>query len=155
MDKIKELSSSIKVEIEKNLYCIKSCNYKCDEEFIKVFGFKFVIRHSQDIDSDICVELNNCEYIIEIKSRLITFIVDKVEHVRFIYSCEYLKNVINEYEIQYLSTKNEELENSLESEISNLEIYDLYNNEDIKKIYKVESNYNILVEHGGIVRLPL
>ena len=145
MDKIKEFSSSIEVEIEKNLYCIKSCNYKCDEEFIKVFGFKFIIRPYQDKESDISVELNNYKYIIENKSRLIIFIINKVEHVRFIYSCEYLKDVINEYEIQYLSTKNEELDNSLKSEISDLEIYNLYNNEDIKKIYKVESDYNLLI----------
>ena len=137
MSQIKKDSSSIKLDIEKKLYWIKSCNYKSDENFQKEFGFKF----DTNVDNNsMVVKFDKKVYIIEQKSRLITFIIDEVKELRFIYSCEYLKDVINEYEIKYFSTQKKYLDNSLESEISNNEIYDIFNQEDISTIYKIKSS---------------
>ena len=65
-------------------------------------GFKF----DTNVDNNsMVVKFDKKVYIIEQKSRLITFIIDEVKELRFIYSCEYLKDVINEYEIKYFSTQ--------------------------------------------------
>lgn len=141
MEKIKDIqeqSSLLEDKIEKKLFCIKAYNYKFDEEFKKVFQFEFEAS-DQDIseNNDVYIVLDGEDYVIENESRIITFIIDNKSSKRFIYNCKYLFKVINELNIRYYSTVNNKLNNSLESEFSKSDIFELFENENIKTIYKL------------------
>lgn len=141
MEKIKviqEQSSLLEDNIEKKLFCIKAYNYKFDEEFKKVFQFEFEVS-DQDIleNNDVYIVLDGEDYVIENESRIITFIIDNKSSKRFIYNCDYFFKVINELNIRYYSTVNNKLNNSLESEFSKSDIFELFENENIKTIYKL------------------
>ena len=141
MEKIKDIqeqSSLLEDKIEKKLFCIKAYNYKFDEEFKKVFQFEFEAS-DQDIseNNDVYIVLEGEDYVIENESRIITFIIDNKSSKRFIYNCKYLSKVINELNIRYYSTVNNKLNNSLESEFSKSDIFELFENENIKTIYKL------------------
>ena len=138
LENIKKESCILKDELEKNLYCIKAYNYKFDEEFKKVFQFEFSVSTQKNID--IYVHLKGNIYVIESKARIINFIVNKADNKRFIYNSEYLINVIKELNIKYYSVNNDKLDNSLESESSDIEIYELFEQENILTIYKKEVN---------------
>ena len=126
MEKISNIiktSSEIEDEIEKKLYCIKSYEYKFDEEFKNKFGFQFDVSIPLIIDSEVLMFiLNNDYYKIEKQARLMTFIYKNIKHIRFIYSGNYLKKIFNDYNIERYSTKNNNsnlLNDSIESETSN------------------------------------
>ena len=141
INEIKKISSSIKDEIEKKLYCIKSYNFINDEEFKKAFNIEFKVgRNNIDGDSPVMVLLNKKIYNVYKKSRIIDFIIDGKSYKRFIYSCEYLKKVIKALNIQYYSIKDQNLGNSLKSKVVNNDIYDIFSQEKISTIYKIEPN---------------
>lgn len=73
INEIKKVSSSIDEEIERKLYCIKSYNSTCDQEFINAFNFKFIIRPSQIGDGDMLIQIDTDTeiYIIEKKVDLL------------------------------------------------------------------------------------
>ena len=153
MEKISNIiktSSEIEDEIEKKLYCIKSYEYKFDEEFKNKFGFQFDVRSPLIIDNEVViVKLNNVYYKIEKQARLMTFIYKDIKHIRFIYSGNYLKKIFKDYNIERYSTKNNNSNNSndsIGSEIPNEEILELFQNMDITNIYQLETNYNKIIE---------
>lgn len=151
MDKIsniKKTSSEIEDKIEKKLYCIKSYEYKYDEIFKDSFGFQFKIRPFNKDDEIKLVIIDNICYSIDNEARLITFIFDGIEKVRFIYSGDYLEKVFGDYNIQHYSTNNDnfaQINDSIESEISIKEIFELFQNKDITKIYQIENNYKEII----------
>ena len=153
MEKISNIiktSSEIEDEIEKKLYCIKSYEYKFDEEFKNKFGFQFDVRSPLIIDNEVViVKLNNVYYKIEKQARLMTFIYKNIKHIRFIYSGNYLKKIFNDYNIERYSTKNNnsnQSNGSIESEIPNEEILELFQNMDITNIYQFETSYNKIID---------
>ena len=147
MNKIKEEASFINDEIERKLFCIKSCLYECNKEFEDTFKFNFKIFSELDNNEDRVVQLNNKIYNIKKQSRLITFIISKVSYIRFIYSHEYLKSVMDNYKIQqYYSGKNENSYNSSESEVSDGEIYNIFEQKEILIISKIETKYDRIID---------
>ena len=140
---IQENAALIQDKIERKLYCIKAYNFKMNEEFEKTFGFKFDV---QKCKNDVIVILEKNIYLILQKARIIDFIIEGNSNKRFIYSCDYLEKIINILNIQYYSTKNDKLDNSLESEISKNEIYEIFDNENILTIYKIVFNDNKIYE---------
>ena len=71
------------------------------------------------------ITLGNESFLIEQKARIICFIINKKYYKRFIYSCKHLNEVIKELKIEYYSTTKDELDNSLEIEISEDKVYEL------------------------------
>ena len=137
LKEIKKKSLKIKDETEQKLYCIQENNYIFDENFEKVFKFKF----SASIKGkDMAVSLDKEKYLIEKESRLINFIIKKKDNIRYIYNFNYFGKVIESLNIKYYSINNDKLDNSLESEFSNNEIFDLFKQENVKTIFKIETD---------------
>lgn len=143
---IQKTSLLINDEIERKLYCIKANNYCYNEKFKKEFNFSFsTVINLRNInkDNDINILMDGNTYLIDHKSRIIDFIIKGVIYKRFIYSCEYFQKVFKNLNIQCCSTKNDKLnksDNSLESEISDDKLYDLFNDENILTIEKIETD---------------
>ena len=140
MEQIEDIKSNyelIENKIEKQLYCLKAFNYNLNEELKKEFKFEcdISIAHKQNTHY---VTLGNKTFLIEKKARIISFVINEKYYKRFIYSCDYLTKVIKELNIEYYSTTKNKLDNSLESEISEDNIYELFNQESITNIYKIE-----------------
>jgi hypothetical protein len=140
MEQIEDIKSNyelIENKIEKQLYCLKAFNYNLNEELKKEFKFEcdISIAHKQNTHF---VTLGNKTFFIEKKARIISFVINEKYYKRFIYSCDYLTKVIKELNIEYYSTTKNKLDNSLESEISEDNIYELFNQESITNIYKIE-----------------
>ena len=150
MEKIKKIiddSSKLSIEIEKKLYCIKAYDFEFDENFKKSFQFTFEVLKKNDKNEDIYILLDNKKFFIEEKSRIINFIIEGKQPIkRFIYSCKYLKEIFNSLEIQYYSLENNIPDKSLNSEVSDDEIYKLFNEENISTIYKIDSNNEKIIK---------
>ena len=141
IEEIQKKSLTISDKTEKKLYCIKEYGFKCDDCFEKSFGFKFTTEKQGNTNNyDILVYLDNKRYFIQKNSRIINFIIKKKNNIRFIYNCEYFKKIIHDLNIQYFSTRSEKLDNSLESEFSDNDIYDLYKQENVVTIFKIEAD---------------
>ena len=142
MEQIEDIKSNyelIENKIEKQLYCLKAFNYNLNEELKKEFKFEcdISIAHKQNNKTHF-VTLGNKTYLIEEKARIISFVINEKYYKRFIYSCDYLTRVIKELNIEYYSTTKNKLDNSLEYEISEDKMYELFNQESITNIYKIE-----------------
>ena len=147
MEKQKEIKNDynfLKNEIERNLYCIKRNNFIMNEEFEKEYGFNF--KMINNITNTIF--LKEKYYNIEKQSRIIEFIIDGNSQKRFIYSFYYLQQVFNELNIEYYSTTNENLnvDDSIDSEVCLDEIINIFNNEEINKIYKIKLSKEKIIE---------
>ena len=147
MEQIEDIKSnykSIDNKTEKQLYCLKAFNFNLDEKLKKEFKFEgdIEIDNQQNIQNSktryVTVTLGNESFLIEQKARIICFIINKKYYKRFIYSCKHLNEVIKELKIEYYSTTKDELDNSLEIEISEDKVYELFNQESITNIYKIE-----------------
>lgn len=132
-------SSCLNNQIERKLYCIKENNFIFNEEFKNIFGFEFQVYYSNKLKYYIC--LDDQKYFVGEESRIIDFIIEGGSNKRFIYSVEYLKDVFDEFKIEYYSFNDEKLDNSLDSQISDEEIYNIFSNKEIKKIYRIKSNF--------------
>lgn len=142
MEQIEEIKSNyelIKDKNERQLYCLKAFNYKLSEELKKEFKFDcdVIIENEEDNESHY-VTLGNKTFFVEGKARIISFFIKGECYKRFIYSSNYLEEVIKELKIEYYSTTKDKLDNSLESEISDDNIYELFNEKSIINIYKIE-----------------
>ena len=142
MEQIKEIEKnfkSIEDETEKKLYCLKEFNYKLDEELKKKFALTCDIRIDNNQNSlTKNVFLGEKKFFVEENARIINFIIQKKSFTRFIYSCTYLQKVIKYYDIQYYSTNQDKLDDSLEFEISDDSIYELFHQNNITDIFKIE-----------------
>ena len=114
-----------------------------NKEFEEKFGFNFIIINK----TDGIVSLKENMYTIDKQSRIIEFIIDGVSQKRFIYCFTYLKQVFNELNIEYYSTTNEKLDDdSIDSEICIDEIINIFNNEEINKIFKIKLSKEKIIE---------
>ena len=142
MEQIKEIENNfnlIEDETEKKLYCLKEFNYKLDEELKKKFALTCDIRIDNNQNSlTKIVYLGEEMFLVEKNARIINFIIQKKPFTRFIYSCTYLQKVIKNYDIQYYSTNQDKLDDSLEFEISDDGIYELFHQNNITDIFKIE-----------------
>ena len=139
IEEIKKISSLLKDETEKKLYCIKEYNFICDKIFEKAFEFNFTVEED-DKNFYVNIKIKDEEFGIHKKSRIFEFIMKENSEKRFIYSSHHLLDVFNDLDIKYYSTNSDKLDNSLESEISDLEIIKLFAQENISTIYKIEFN---------------
>ena len=64
----------------------------------------------------------------------------------FIYSSDYLKSIFHKYEIEHYYTENDKLEHSLDSEICEEDILNIFKNEEILNIHKIMSSRDRLLE---------
>ena len=93
------------------------------------------------------VNFNGKHFRFEKGNRIINFIINGESQKRFIYSYKYLKSVLKELNIDYYSTTSEEkLNNSMDSEISDKEIFNIFDNIEITTIYKVKTKSDIIID---------
>ena len=145
-EKIDNNSLSIKDELERKLYFIKKNNYIFNDKFKEEFKFVFSLISKDKDENNVLILLNNEKYLIEKESRIIDFIIDGQIIKKFIYSYNYLKKVFKSLKIEYYSSKNEKLDDSLDSEISEEEILNIFKNENIKTIYKINSTEDEIID---------
>ena len=142
MSRIQEIykkSLCLNNQVERKLYCIKENNFIFNEEFKNILGFEFQVYCRSEINYYIC--LDGQKYCVGEESRIIDFIIEGESNKRFIYSLEYLKKVFYEFKIEYYSIKDEKLDNSLDSQISDEEILNIFTNTEIKSIYRIKSSF--------------
>lgn len=148
---IKTNSESLANELERKLYCIKENNFSFDDDFKMKYNFEFNIVEKRENSDNILVELDGNIYIFSKENRIIDFYVNHELQKRFIISHEHLKNVFKELKIEYYSTKSEEkLEDSLDSEISDMEILNIFKDTNIVKIFKINSSCDKLIDKFNI-----
>ena len=141
IEEIIKLGSSIDDKIERNLYYIKSNNFIFDANFKKNFNFEFICNDKKDkLKNDKIITMDNEVYVVENQCRIINFIIDGISCNRFIYSCSYLKKIFYDLDIKFYSTQKNQLNNSLESDISDKEIRDIFYDDKIKTIFKKKSD---------------
>ena len=138
IEEIFKESSCLKNQLERKLYCIKENNFTLDQHFKDICNFEFEVWEQDSTDCYILLDGEG--YLIYQNSRIIDFIVDGESNKKFIYSSEYLKKVFDELQIEYYSIKEEKLDNSLDSQVSDEEILNIFENQEIKTIYKIKSN---------------
>ena len=142
MSRIQEIykkSLCLNNQVERKLYCIKENNFIFNEEFKNILGFEFQVYCKYELNYYIC--LDGQKYCVGEESRIIDFIIEGESNKRFIYSLEYLKKVFYEFKIEYYSIKDEKLDNSLDSQISDEEILNIFTNTEIKSIYRIKSSF--------------
>ena len=143
--KIQIESKELTNEIEKKLYCIKENNFIFDEDFKKVYNFEFSLILENEI-GEIFIKLEDTNYFFSKESRIINFFINNESQKRFIISYKYLKDVFGELKIEYYSTKSNQLEDSLDSEVSDEEMLKIFKNIKIVNIFKILTNCDKIID---------
>ena len=144
MEDINDILNYLNNDLERKLYCIKINNYIFDLEFEKKYKFKF--QSNISIDGAINILLEDNFYIFEKHNRIIDFKIDGNSQKRFVYSSDYLQQIFAELKIEYYSSKGEISDKSLDSEISEGEIYNIFVDEKIVTIYKIKSKIDKFID---------
>ena len=139
-NKIQELN------IDQMLYIIKKNKFEINEIKQKLnekVEFQIVLRYTENYA---VIKLNDKIYEIKPESRMIQFINGKEIIEKFIYSIDSLKETLAELQFKSFIVNDEEnLSDSIDSEISDEEFKDIFLNENITKITKIQSDLkNIL-----------
>ena len=104
INKIYEDSNFLNHNLERILYCIRENKFICNKEFEDKFKFKFTTTpKSIDSYNKFMVNFNGKHFGFDKGNRIINFIINGKSQKRFIYSYDYLKSVLNELKIDYVS----------------------------------------------------
>ena len=139
-NKIQELN------IDQMLYIIKKNKFEINEIKQKLnekVKFQIILQYKENYA---LIKLNDKTYEIKPESRMIQFINGKEIIEKFIYSIDSLKETLAELQFKSFIVNDEEnLSDSIDSEISDKEFKDIFVNENITKITKIQSDLkNIL-----------